>query len=226
MKNINIKVKNNANQLLELDEIKKLLQIHGNALILVFDLGKVDDDYRKFLQHALPKYHVFNKRWGPEMWIVPSMETDQILEQKEEIHKAARSFREDGIKLMKALGRAYQINPFVSDELFALKQKSRENKQRGKVDKEWDFWFHGAECQFKNRYTGQIVELVITHGPEFGALDSFFFLRYLKTTDRFKNLADFFGEDLSVVTKALNVLEDLGLLERIDQSSQRGIIAK
>jgi len=91
--------------------------------------------------------------------------------------------------------------------------------------KEWIFWFHGAECQFKNHKTGQIVELVITYAPEFGALDSYFFLQYLKTTPRFKSLSNFFSDDSISLRKALNLMEDLGELQRIDDNSQRGIIA-
>ena len=70
------------------------------------------------------------------------------------------------------------------------------------------------------------MELVITNGSEFGALDSYFFLKYLKTTPEFKELANFFSDDSKAVTKALNLIEDVGKLQRIDNTSQRGIIAK
>ena len=162
----------------------------------------------------------------PEIWIYPSIETNEILVKEEEIYQAATSFREDGIRLMNILGEKYRINPFEGRELFDLKRKSRDNKQRGKVNEQWNFWFHGAECQFENRIIGQIVELVITNGSEFGALDSYFFLKYLKTTPEFKELANFFSDDSKAVTKALNLIEDVGKLQRIDNTSQRGIIAK
>ena len=223
---ITIKEESGKNQLLEVDEIRKLLKSNNDKLTLLFESGKTDDEYRKSLQEELPKYHVFNVRWMPEIWIYPSIETIEILNRKEEIYQAANSFRKDGIKLMKILGEEYQINPFEGRELFDLKRKSRDNRQRGKVNNQWNFWFHGAECQFENKVTGQIVELVITNGPEFGALDSYFFLNYLKTTPEFVELANFFSDDSKAVTKALNLLEDIGKLQRINNTSQRGIIAK
>lgn len=223
---ITIKEESGKSQLIEVDEIRKLLKSNNDKLTLVFESGKTDDKYRKSLQNELPKYHVFNVRWMPEIWIYPSIETNEILAKKEEIYQAAISFRKDGIRIMKILGKEYQINPFEGRELFDLKRKSRDNKQRGKVNEEWNFWFHGAECQFENQITGQIVELVITNGSEFGALDSYFFLKYLKTTPEFKELANFFSDDSKAVTKTLNLLEDLGKLQRIDNTSQRGIIAK
>ena len=224
-KKIYIKEEGGKNQLIEIEEIQKLLKSNNDKLTLVFESGKTDDEYRKSLQKKLETYHVFNVRWKPEIWIYPSIETDKILDIKEEIYTAANSFRKDGIRIMKILGETYQINPFEGDELFQLKRKSRGNRQRGTVNDEWNFWFHGAECQFENHKTGQIVELVITNKSEFGALDSFFFLNYLKTTPRFKKLADFFSNDSNAITKALNLLEDLGKLQRINYTSQRGIIA-
>jgi hypothetical protein len=223
---ITIKEESGKNQLIKVDEIRKLLKSNNDKLTLIFESGKTDDEYRKSLQKKLTNYHVFNVRWMPEIWIYPSIETDKILEKKEEIYQAASSFRKDGIRLMKILGEEYNINPFEGRELFDLKRKSRDNKQRGKVNEQWNFWFHGAECQFENRVTGQIVELVITNGSEFGVLDSYFFLKYLKTTPEFKELANFFSDDSKAVTKALNLLEDLGKLYRINNTSQRGIIEK
>lgn len=221
-----IKVKTGKDQLIAIDEILKLLNSNSQKLTLVFESGKVNDKYRKELQKELTKYHVFNSRWLAQLWIYPALETARILALKNEIHSAAVSFRSDAVILIKALGETYQIDPFEQGGLLSIKKKSRANKQRGKVNDEWNFWFHGAECQFKNHKTGQIVELVITYGTEFGALDSYFFLTYLQTTSKFKALADFFSEDLTSVTKALNLLEDLGMLHRINDESQRGVVAK
>ena len=72
----------------------------------------------------------------PEIWIYPSIETNEILVKEEEIYQAATSFREDGIRLMNILGEKYRINPFEGRELFDLKRKSRDNKQRGKVNEQ------------------------------------------------------------------------------------------
>ena len=220
-----IKENNNENQLIEANEIRKSLISNDDKLTLVFEIGKTDDNYRQYLQKELPNHHVLNVRWMPELWISPSIATSKILENSEDIYQAALSFRRDGTQLIKMLGEAYQINPFIGRNLFDIKGKSLLSKQRGKVNEAWNFWFHGAECQFKNHLTGQIIEIVITNGPEFGALDSFFFLQYLRTTPKFHNIARLVSDHSSSVTKVLNILEDLGKLKRIDNSSQRGIIA-
>ena len=219
-------VRNGKDQLITTKEVLKLLATNNQQLTLEFESGKVNEAYRKELQQELTNYHVFNPRWLPQLWIQPALETAKILALKDDIYNAAVSFRNDGIEIIKALGETYQVNPFEQKSLLSIKEKSRSNKQRGKVNDEWDFWFHGAECQFKNRKTGQIIELVITYGSEFGALDSYFFLTYLQTTPKFKALADFFSEDSTSVAKALNLLEDLRMLHRINDESQRGIVTE
>lgn len=219
---IKIREKNGENQLIAVNEIKKLLESNDSKLSLSFESGNVDDAYRKLLQEHLPQHHVFNTRSRNEIWITPAMGTDKILVHKQKIYQAAKSFREEATQLINTLIDTYQID--TSDTLSF--RKIIKNGRKGKVDKSWTYWFHGAECRFENQTTGQAVEVIITNGTEWGALDSYFFLKYINTTPRFKELATFFSNDLSSLTKALNLLEDLGLLYRIDEFSQRGIIAK
>lgn len=222
-----IKVIDGQNQLFSIDKINFLLsKSDKNRLLFEFESGEVDNNYRKYLQEELPNYHVFNLRWQSQLWITPAMETTQLLERIDEVYKAAIAFRKDAIRLMKLLGKKYDRNVFEVGEIGKIKRESRKTEQRGKVDDEWNFWFHGGECQFKNHKTGQIVETIITNGTEYGALDSYFFQRYLLTTPKFQDLGTFFNKDIASITKALNLLEDAGRLIRINQDSQRGIIAK
>lgn len=223
-----IKFINGKNQLFSIEEIKNLLlKSNQKQLFFQFESGEFDDDYRKYLQEQLPNYHIFNLRHTPQLWISPAIKTTKILERIDEVHEAAVSFRKDAIRLMQMLGKAYNKNLFNEKrEIFEIKKASRANRQRGKVNDDWNFWFHGAECQFENHQTGQIVETVITNGTEYGALDSFFFQRYLLTTPKFQNLGAFFNEDRASMIKALNLLEDGERLIRINNLSQRGIIAK
>ena len=222
-----IKMINGQNQLFSIDELKVLLsKSDKNRLFFEFESGEVDDSYRTYLQKQLANYHVFNQRWQPQLWITPAIETTKLLERIDEVYEAAISFRNDAIRLMQLLGKKYDRNVFEVGEIFEIRRESQKNELRGNVDEEWNFWFHGSECQFENHKTGQIVETVITNGTEYGALDSFFFQRYLLTTPKFKNLGVFFNQDMASVTKALNLLEDAGRLIRINHDSQRGIIAK
>lgn len=109
---ITIKQEHGNDQLLTVNEIRNLLRLNKDRLTLLFASGKTDDDYRKALQKELENYHVFNVRWMPEIWIYPSIQTSKLLEKAAAILEAARSFRKDGIELIRLLGEAYQVNPF------------------------------------------------------------------------------------------------------------------
>ncbi|MFK8054791.1 MAG: hypothetical protein AB8F78_01620 [Saprospiraceae bacterium] len=206
-------------------DILEKLKTSSGKLTITFESGSVDEDYRKELQSTLSCYHVSNARYISTIRINPAIETGSIQKILDDIHLAAISFKEDGVKLMEILGNTYEINPFDLKAIGKLKSKSRVNRQRGAVNQDWNFWFHGAECQFENRRTGQIVEIVVDYCPEYGALDSFFFLRYIDTTPAFIKLSEFFAGDWKSLSKALDMLEERGNLRRIDMDLPRGIVA-
>lgn len=73
--------------------------------------------------------------------------------------------------------------------------------------------------------TGQAVEVKFTEKPEFGYLDGFFFYNYIRTTAHFQDLAAVFTDELNVY-KAIEVLvEDGTLTTRIDDRSNRNVLA-
>lgn len=223
--NITIKEKNGKHELPLLSTVIDHLTAGEGKLSMTFEGGTVDEGYRKKLQSYLPRYHVSNIRYNGMIRIVPALETAKLLKVMDDVHQAGITFRQTGIELMETLGTTHNIDPYDLHALNRLKFRSRANKQRGVIDDQWNFWFHGAECQFSNHATGQIIELVIDYCPEFGALDSFFFFRYIDTTPAYKELSKFFNEDWKSLTKALDLLEDQGRLKRIDENSHRGIVA-
>lgn len=72
------------------------------------------------------------------------------------------------------MSETFHINLQTLERIGELKYK-KSNKQRGSLNDEWTYFLHGAECRFDNVRTGQIVEVIITTFPEFGALDGYFF---------------------------------------------------
>ena len=52
----------------------------------------------------------------------------------------------------------------------------------------WKYFFHGIHCGFKHTVTGQSIEVYLVTPGEFGALDPFFFVRYICTTPGYQPL--------------------------------------
>ncbi len=72
-------------------------------------------------------------------------------------------------------------------------------------------FLHGSECRFENLQTQQIVEVIVVTKPEFGYLDCYFFYNYVATTERFRDLAQFFNNDYRNICKAIDLLAMEGI---------------
>jgi hypothetical protein len=89
----------------------------------------------------------------------------------------------------------------------------------GQLGPEWAYQFHGLECCFTSARSGQVVDVRLTFGDEFGVLDPWFFHYFLSTTQRYSSLVTEFADGFHDTARALDVLERSGQLIRIDRRS-------
>lgn len=177
------------------------------------------------LTYAFPDKAVFDRKWDKTIFISPSIHNDKILLKKLELYECAKAFRQDANFLMGLMADTFGIDLQTLDGLQELKHK-KSVKQRGKLKEDWNYYLHGAECQFENVKTKQVVEVIVVTKPEFGYLDCYFFYNYMSTTDRFKKLAAFFNNDYLNICKAIDLLALEKILTRVDDLFiQRNVIA-
>lgn len=141
------------------------------------------------------------------------MTKQQILDNKEKIYKCAKSFRDTANKLMLSLSTTYNFDLETFDDFIYTLRKSHKNK--GVLDENWTYFFHGSECRFENIQTGQIVEIIYVNKPEFGYLDGYFFYNYMLTTQQFKKLAVWFENYLNV-WNAIEILSQEGTFTKME----------
>jgi len=85
----------------------------------------------------------------------------------------------------------------------------------GFVDMEdWRYEFHGQHCRFVSKVAGQILEVDISCGLEFGVLDPYFFVEYIRSTEAHSHLAPFL-RDYQSSLRTLEIMERRGTLRRI-----------
>ena len=176
------------------------------------------------LTYFLSDKVVFDRKWDKTIFISPSIHNDQILQKKLELFECAKAFRQNANFLMGLMADTFGIDLQTLDGLQELKRKSV--KQRGKLNEDWNYYLHGAECQFENVKSKQVVEVIVVTKPEFGYLDCYFFYNYMSTTKRFKKLAAFFNNEYQNICKAIDLLALEGILTRVDDLFiQRNVIA-
>lgn len=205
-----------------IEDLQQLLESHQ---VVTFNYPSSTNGYISKLVYSLPHYCVYNRAWDKTIIISPSIANEKILLKKMELFECAKSFREDANHLMNIMANTFDINLQTLDGLHELKYK-KSQKQRGKLNEEWSYHLHGAECRFESKETGQVVEIIIITMPEFGYLDYYFFYNYMATTERFKPLAAYFDNNHLHICKAIDLLVLEGVLARVPELFiQRNIIA-
>lgn len=140
------------------------------------------------------------------------LKVQEILANKDSIYLCAKAFRNDANTLMLQLSQMFCFD--INDcGAFPLSVYKTNYYKKGILDNDWTFYIHGSHCRFDNLKTGQIVEVRYTEKPEFGFLDGFFFFDYMQSTEKFKDLANWFGNYLNVY-EAIELLSDEGILTK------------
>ena len=160
---------------------------------------------------------------SPETLCAIKMTAEDIIEHKNEIVRCAEAFRCDANYLMTELSTDFNFS--LAEGLgFPKDIYGHKYNNQGIFRKEWAYYFHGSHCRFENLTTGQVVELNYTMRPEFGYLSGFFFYNYMATTERFRDLAEWFKSDTNVYT-AIDLLADMGILTKVTSLTLNYIIA-
>lgn len=129
---------------------------------------------------------------------------------------AARLFRRTAHLLARELAA---FNGVPAEELWEHRERLRP------FPGDWTIAHHGGHQCFKNRKTGQTVEVSMWFGDEFGVLDPEFFCTFLRTTpglDCPVEIIDHYHD----AARALDYLKGRGLLTGIDGIfDSRGVFA-
>lgn len=149
------------------------------------------------------------------------MTTQNILEFQEAIYNCAKDFRHDANYMMNELASAFsfKIQPSISFP----KEVYRHYNNKGNLNGEWSFYFHGSHCRFEHLHTGQVLEVLFTHSPEFGYISPFFFYEYIKTTEKHRWLGEVLDEQN--IYDAIELLVEKGVLTKIEVHTRNLILA-
>lgn len=92
-------------------------------------------------------------------------------------------------------------------------------------DSEWSLDLHGQHCMFTHQVTGQVVEVSLWFGAEFGVLDPYFFYDYMRTTPDLELPAGL-RQPFHDTARAMSFLEERGLLTRVERGLGSGLTAR
>jgi len=115
-----------------------------------------------------------------------------ILENANRFIIAIHRYRVLADKLITQLAKKYNYSPENITEYWRLELE----KTNGKLEKKWEYMFHGKGCFFKNLVTGQIIDTHLCDYRNGLAIpDPYFFSQYIRTTNEEVKILDLIKDD-------------------------------
>ncbi|WGH76178.1 hypothetical protein P8625_03140 [Tenacibaculum tangerinum] len=208
---------------LRIEKIKTLLE-KNERILFVLNNGSFNRDYIVKLQKELSSYVVSEINWINKLVIVPSISTKTVLENLNKFYQCIELFDKTAHSLMNLMAETFDIDLNNSSEIYDLK-KNRSEKQRGQINDEWKYYFHGKGCSFTNIITEQFLDVQIINGLEFGELDAYYLLKFIQTTESLKEMSLILNDESNNMQKVIEILRiNDYLIQLSDENTGRLII--
>jgi hypothetical protein len=153
---------------------------------------------------------------NPEINIARLISDNEIVDHQDFFENCAKDYRDIATRLINKLANhlGIEIDPESPLDSFNHLKSSEHRPQNDLVDN-CRYYIHGFHCCFENIKTGQVIEVSLVNGLEFGALDPYFFTRFIKSTPDYKPLPIEIFEDYADGVRILEKMEEIGKFEKI-----------
>lgn len=196
---------------------------------IVFDpsISHLREDYGEQLKKNLPHFQIGIHSMKPKIEINKLITKEEIIANQLFFVQCAKDYRKLGEELVTLFFEKKKIKLNKDFPFLAFNYLKGRRTQGGKVGK-WKYFLHGYHCYFQNVNTKQEIEVPFMFGMEFGVLDPYFFSLYIKSTPEYHPLSVPIYEDFADGKRILDVMLQLGLLERINSNLENhsGLVIK
>tara|TARA_B110000902_G_C14113848_1_gene515419 strand:+ start:64 stop:756 length:693 start_codon:yes stop_codon:yes gene_type:complete len=207
---------------LEIEKIKSLLE-KNESILFVLSGGSFDRNYLVSLQKEFSNHVVSEIKWANKLIIVPSISTKTVLENLNKFYKCIELFDKTAHSLMNLMANTFDIDLNNSSEIYDLK-RNRSDKQRGQINDDWKYHFHGKGCSFTNSITEQFLDVQIINGLEFGELDTYYLMKFIETTESLKEMSLILNDESNNMQKVIEILRMKDYLIELPNENFSGLI--
>ena len=165
----------------------------------------------KHLESKFKSKLVYYIVWSKILIIEDSITTEYVISHFDEFWQCFVEFDKKAHEMMDVMASTFEIDLNDSAQIWDLKRNKSKN-QRGRINKLWNYYFHGAECAFENVKTGQYLDVKIIYGREYGVIDNFFLYRFIETTESLKYQFELLQGKSQNLRKVINVFKQEGYL--------------
>ena len=153
----------------------------------------------------------------PEINIAKLITDNEIEGKQDFFEQCAKDYRPLGEELIYKLADKLGTNINSDNPLVTFNEFKKGKKQIGKLN-DWRYYLHGFHCGFKNSKTGQVIEVPLVFGLEFGDLDPSFFSIFIKSSPTYRPLPVDIYEDYADGQRIINKMLSLSKFERINSN--------
>ena len=143
---------------------------------------------------------------------------DEIISHADELMRAAREFTDLANDLCAQLAAKVGISTTQLSLCGQYLPPEKRTEQIGFLTPDWRYFFHGFECGFEHRQSGQHLDVIFGFRDEFGVIEAWFWQMFIESTPRFSELSNWLALGAHDVQTAMKVLLEVGLLFEIDGS--------
>lgn len=189
------------------------------TLKLVFDKGVQSkrEEVGQKLKNSLAGFQIGIHTTEPEI-IIAKLITDEEIEINQNFfEQCAKDYRNLAEKLLFKLVGELDLKLNRDFPMQTFNELKRDKRQIGKVE-DWRYYVHGFHCGFENTKTGQLIEVPLVFGLEFGDLDPYFFSKFIKSTPNYRPLPVDIFEDYADGVRINEKMISLGKFERISSN--------
>jgi len=208
---------NSIDELPSLERIKSIPRERTLKLIFENEVKNKREKIGENLKKELLGFQVGIHTIQPEIYVAKLITDEEIESNQDFFEQCAKDYRQLGKKLLFKLVNKLNLKLNEDFPLGTFNILKSGKKQIGKVEN-WKYFVHGFHCGFENITTGQIIEVPLVFGLEFGDLDPYFFTKYIKSTPSYKPLPVDIYEDYADGVRINEKMISLGKFERIDSN--------
>jgi hypothetical protein len=201
---------------------EKILSLHFEGAI------EQERDYiGNKLKNNLIGFQVRLPHFEPEINICKLITDEEIELNQSFFEHCAKDYRALSERLIVKLAHKLKVKIDPDFPLLSFNPLKTSKKQIGEVE-EWKYFLHGYHCGFRNKKSGQLIEVPLVFGLEFGDLDPYFFTKFIKSTKEYHPLPVFIYEDYEDGIQINRKMLSLGIFEKINSNIENhfGIVVK
>ena len=208
---------NSVGQIPTLDTIRSITRELTIKLVFEKEVQSQRETIGQNLKTELVGFQVGIHTIEPEINIAKLITDKEIEDNQDFFEQCAKDYRQLAEELLFKLVDKLDLKLNKDFPMETFNELKRDKRQIGKLEN-WRYFVHGFHCGFENNKTGQIIEVPLVFGQEFGDLDPYFFSKFIKSTPKYKPLPVDIFEDYAEGVRINEKMLSLGKFEKISSN--------